>query len=77
MLTLLQLEEKLGEQYEFFTNECIPVEERKKYVEVAKVATSIAKQIINGADVALRTEKLYAEGKLSGDATIIKLLGKQ
>ena len=74
-MTLIQLQEKIGEQIEFFTNETIPLEVREQYIEVGSLVSSLAKQFINGADVALRTDKLCAEGKLREDSTAKKMVG--
>ena len=74
-MTLIQLQEKLGEQIEFFTNEAIPLDARERYIEVGSLVSSLAKQFINGADVALRTDKLYAEGKLREDSVAKKIVG--
>ena len=39
-------------------------EERKKEQEKAEYVAKLAKQMINNADVILRSEKLVAEGRL-------------
>lgn len=72
-MTLYELQKKLGEQIEMITNPEIPVEERKKIADTASVVSSLAKQMINNADVVLRTEKLIAEGKLT-DSTIERMI---
>ena len=74
-MTLIQLQEKLGEQIEFFTNETIPLDVRERYIEVGALVSSLAKQYINGADVALRADKLVAEGKLTAESATAKLVG--
>ena len=73
MMTLYELQKKLGEQIELITDTNTPVEERKKIADTAAVVSSLAKQMINNADVVLRTEKLIAEGKLA-ESTIEKMI---
>ena len=72
-MTLYELQKKLGEQIELITNPEMPVEERKKIADTASVVSSLAKQMINNADVVLRTEKLIAEGKLT-ESTIERMI---
>lgn len=76
MMTLYELQEKLGEQIELITDKKTPYEARKRLAEVAMTVSSLAKQMINNADVVLRTEKLTAEGKLK-ESTIEKMVGKR
>ena len=67
-MTLTELQEKLGEQIELITDKSTPFEARKRLADVAQTVSSLAKQMINNADVVLRTEKLIAEGKLKESA---------
>lgn len=67
-MTLTELQEKLGEQIELITDKDTPYEARKRLADVAQTVSSLAKQMINNADVVLRTEKLIAEGKLKESA---------
>lgn len=67
-MTLTELQIKLGEQIELITDKSTPYEARKKLADVATTVSSLAKQMINNADVVLRTEKLIAEGKLRDSA---------
>ena len=64
-MTLTELQDKLGEQITLMPDEKTPYEAKKKLADVATVVSSLAKQMINNADVILRTEKLIAEGKLN------------
>lgn len=64
-MTLTELQDKLGEQITLITDEKTPYEAKKKLADVATVVSSLAKQMINNADVILRTEKLISEGKLN------------
>ena len=72
-MTLVELQNKLGEQIELITDEKTPFEAKKKLAEVAQTVSSLAKQMINNADVILRTDKLAAEGKLN-NSTIEKMV---
>ena len=67
-MTLVELQAKLGEQIELLTDKYIPYVERKDIANVAQTVSSLAKQMINNADVVLRTEKLVAEGMLKDSA---------
>ena len=74
-MTLYELQNKLGEQIYLITDKTRPPEERKKLAEMAMTVSSLAKQMINNADVVLRTEKLIAEGKLK-DSVIERIVGR-
>lgn len=74
-MTLYELQNKLGEQIDLITDKTTPPEERKKLAEMAMTVSSLAKQMINNADVVLRTEKLIAEGKLK-DSVIERIVGR-
>ena len=73
-MTLYELQNKLGEQIDLITDKTRLPEERKKLAEMAMTVSSLAKQMINNADVVLRTEKLIAEGKLK-DSVIERIVG--
>lgn len=73
-MTLVELQNKLGEQIELLTDKDTPYAAKKSLAEVSQTVSSLAKQMINNADVVLRTEKLIAEGKLQ-DSSIRKLVG--
>ena len=73
-MTLYELQNKLGEQIDLITDKTRPPEERKKLAEMAMTVSSLAKQMINNADVVLRTEKLISEGKLK-DSVIERIIG--
>lgn len=72
-MTLTELQNKLGEQINLISDERTPYEEKKKIADMAMTISSLAKQMINNADVVLRTEKLVAEGKLK-DSMIEKMI---
>ena len=72
-MTLLELQDKLSKQIEDITDERLPYETRRKVAEVALVVSSLAKQMINNADVVLRATKFVADSKLE-DAPIMKMV---
>lgn len=72
-MTLIELQEILGERIRIATDENMSVEERKKEAEISQTISSLAKQMINNADVVLRTDKLATEGKLQ-NSTIERLI---
>lgn len=72
-MTLTELQAKLGEQIDLLSDKDTPYQAKKALADVAMTVSSLAKQMINNADVILRTEKLVAEGKLK-DSTIEKLV---
>ena len=67
-MTLVELQAKLGEQIDLLTDKNTPYSEKKDIANVAQTVSSLAKQMINNADVVLRTEKLVAEGTLKDSA---------
>ncbi len=69
-MTLLELQDKLGEQINLLTDQSTPYEARRKLEVVAQTVSSLAKQMINNADVILRTEKLVSEGKLRNSSIV-------
>lgn len=74
VMTLLELQEVLGERIRIATDKTISAEERKREADISQTISSLAKQMINNADVVLRTDKLVAEGRLQ-DSNIQKLVG--
>lgn len=73
-MTLMKLQKILGERIEIAMNKELSVEERAKEAALSQVISSLAKQMINNADVVLRSDKLVAEGKLK-NSNIQKLVG--
>lgn len=69
-MTLIELQKKLGDQIELLTAEGKTWAEKKNISENAMVVASIAKQMINNADVMLRYEKLEADKKLKAGSSI-------
>ena len=72
-MTLLELQNKLGEQIEALTDPEASNETKKQTAEIASVVSSLAKQMINNADIVLRRDKLISEGKLK-NAAVNKLI---
>ena len=63
-MTLIELQKVLGERIELANSKDLTSEERKREAEISQTISSLAKQMINNADVVLRADKLVAEGKL-------------
>lgn len=75
-MTLVELQEVLGERIRIAMDRNAPIEERVKETEISMTISSLAKQMVNNADVVLRAEKLLSEGKLTG-SNIAKMIGKK
>ena len=74
MMTLFELQKVLGERIEITKDLTLNEERRKIENEKSDMIARIAKQMINNADVILRTDKLIAEGKMQ-QGTIMKVVG--
>ena len=74
-MTLIELQQVLGERISIAIDKDMSMEDRKKETELSRTISSLAKQMINNADIVLRTNKLVAEGALK-DSTIEKMVGK-
>lgn len=74
IMTLLELQKVLGERIEIANSKDVDAETRKTENETSQVIASLAKQMINNADVVLRAEKLVAEGKLKKTSSIKGLI---
>lgn len=68
-MTLLELQKILGDQINAVTDKNISKEDRAEAIRTAESVAKLAKQMINNADVVLRTDKLVAEAG-SGNTTI-------
>lgn len=75
-MTQLELQNKLGEQIEALTNPEASNETKKQIAEISSVISSLAKQMINNADIVLRRDKMISEGKLKNSA-INKMIGDE
>lgn len=73
-MTLIELQQILGERIRIAIDKEIPIDERKKETELSQTISSLAKQMINNADIVLRTNKLVADGTLK-KSTIEKMVG--
>lgn len=73
-MTLIELQKVLGERVSIAVDKDMPVEDRRKEMEVSQTICSLAKQMINNADIVLRTNKLVADGTLK-DSAIEKMIG--
>ena len=74
MMTQLELQRVLGEEIKkVWDSEKLPRETQLKVLDTATVISSLSKQMINNADIILRTEKLVGENKL-GKSTIVKMI---
>lgn len=75
-MTLIELQNKLGEQIEALTSPESSNEMKKQVAEISSVISSLAKQMINNADIVLRRDKMISEGKLKNSA-INKMIGDE
>jgi hypothetical protein len=75
-MTLQELQAKLGEQIELLTMDGVTYAKRKADQENAMVIASLAKQMINNADVVLRSEKLIGDGKMK-ESMVMQMIGKK
>lgn len=75
-MTLIELQEILGERIEITNSLDASSEELKSENEKSDIIARIAKQMINNADVVLRTNKLMAENKVQKESAIAKMIGE-
>ena len=73
-MKLLELQKVLGERIELAKDTKLSDEQRKLETERSEIIVRLAKQMINNADVILRTDKLREEYKLTG-SNIDKVVG--
>lgn len=76
-MTLLELQKILGARIEVTNNLSASDEELKKENEKSDMIARLAKQMINNADVVLRTDKLISENKLQKESTIAMMVGEK
>lgn len=72
-MTLFELQNKLGEQIDALTDPNTSFEYKKQVAEISSVVSSLAKQMINNADIVLRRDKMISDGKLR-DSAINKMI---
>ncbi|MZQ97175.1 MAG: hypothetical protein GT601_05830 [Acidaminobacter sp.] len=73
-MTLVELQKVLGERISIAVDESLDMDQRKDENILSQTISSLAKQMINNADIVLRTNKLVAEGKLK-NSQIEKMVG--
>lgn len=73
-MTLYDLQKVLGERIEIANDLAMSKEEREEANKTSDMIAKLAKQMINNADVILRTDKLIADGTLK-QSTIEKVVG--
>ena len=77
-MTQLELQNLLGKELEkVYESENLPRETQIKVLDTAAAISSLAKQMINNADVVLRAEKLETDGKLRNSAIIAMVKGNK
>ena len=74
-MTVFDLQKVLGERIEIANDMAMTEEERKVENEKSDMIARLAKQMINNADVILRTDKLIAECKISKNSSISRVVG--
>lgn len=74
-MTLLELQEILGQRIKIAVDNTLSTAERMEEAEISRAVASLAKQMINNADIVLRTDKLTAEGRLQ-HSNIQKMVGQ-
>ena len=65
-MTLRELQAVLGERIRIAQDTTMALEDRVRETEISQTISSLAKQMVNNADVVLRAEKLISEGRLRG-----------
>ena len=73
-MTLIELQKILGERINIAIDDSISAEDMVGENEKSEIIARLAKQMINNADIVLRTDKMRAEGKLCNSA-ISKIVG--
>lgn len=76
-MTLMELQKILGERIELTNSMDVTSKEAKKENEKSDMIARLAKQMINNADVVLRTDKLISDGKLGKESIISKMVGEE
>lgn len=72
-MTLRELQEILGQRILIATDETLTDEKRKYETDISQTIASLAKQMINNADIVLRSDRLSADGKIK-DAKIAEMI---
>ncbi len=74
-MTLFELQNILGERIKIAMDETMKPQDRMRANEQSEIIARLAKQMINNADVVLRTNKLQDEGKVR-NSQISKMVGE-
>ena len=75
-MTQKELQEVLGERINAMLNlDDLSEDDQKFEFQRSDMISRLAKQMINNADVILRTDKLIAEGKLMSTSIISQVIG--
>lgn len=74
-MTLIELQQTLGGRIQILIDESLSDEERKRESELSKTISSLAKQMINNADIVLRADRLFVDGTNS-KAKIKQIVGE-
>ena len=75
-MTVMEIEQILGDRIRIALREDRTPEEREEDNQQSYLVTSMAKQFLNGADLVLRGEKLLAQNKALKESRIDRLMGK-
>ena len=73
-MTLIRLQEIMGNRIEVTLNESLTPEERQIENEQTALILEAAKQMINNGDLILRTEKLAAQNKNLKNSVAMSLI---
>lgn len=76
-MTLIELQEILGERIKVTLRDDLSVEERQMENEQSALVVGLAKQMINNGDLILRTEKLAAQSKNLKHSYAMELINGQ
>ena len=73
-MTLLELQDVLGDRIKVTLREDLTAEEREMENEQSHLVMTLAKQMINNGDLILRTEKLMAQTKSLTNSLAMQLI---
>lgn len=76
-MTLIELQEILGERIKVTLKEDLTAEERQMENEQSALVVGLAKQMINNGDLILRTEKLAAQNRNLKHSYAMELINGQ
>lgn len=76
-MTLIELQEILGERIKVTLRDDLSVEERQMENEQSALVVGLAKQMINNGDLILRTEKLAAQNRNLKHSYAMELINGQ